>query len=804
MPEPAAWRYQKITKPMFDLPTPHVVLKGRVLTMAGGVIEDGFVELQAGKIVAVGQNSERDAASSTDDPVVEETGGTIMPGLINSHAHLNWDGIHDLARQSMDDPEPISAFKAAANMLKSLRAGVTLVRDLGFHGMNLYTKQAVEQGIFPGPRLKVCGAAIIQTGGHTYWVCREASGADEMRRAVREQVKGGADLIKIMACHDTLEFTDAELEAVIDESHRNGLPITAHATYDACIERVARFGVDCIEHGGSMSDATVALLVEKSIPVVTTFAPIVQQSRPDIARQFGIPEWKIEERQKAIADPARYAGLVKAAKAGRIHRVRDGRWESRRRARRDRPGTGAHGQGGRLYRCHGRPGVDHHPSRSSIRDGRRHRHAGSGEGRRRDRGRRQARRRFVRARPGHHHVRTGKENARMSLLTDRLAPRIVEEDGAFRTRMLNIAAGLDDVIALGRGDSDLHTPAHIVEAAKTALDNNKHHYTGPTGILPLREAISANLADRYDLAYGTDELLVMAGAQEAIMLTMLGLCSPGDEVLITSPRFTTYDTAVRLCGGTPVPVPTFERDDFALDVAEIEKRITPSTRMFVLVSPNNPTGAVTPPAVIRQIAELAIRHDLIIVADEIYGRMVYAPNEHLSIGSLPGMKERTVTLNGFSKTYSMTGWRVGYLAAPADLIAKLTEPRHTLSINTATVSQYAALAALTGPQEPIDAMINEYDKRRRWLMPALTEAGFTYGHPGGAFYIYTNVSSTGVPSPLFCERLLKETGVMVFPGSMFGDDSDQYIRISYLQTLPLIQEALDRVIRFTSRVGAGS
>ena len=312
MPEPAAWRYQKITKPMFDPPAEHVVLTGRVLTMAGDVIEDGFVEVRDGKVVAVGTRADMVAGSAA----LEDTGGTLMPGLINSHAHLNWDGIHDLARQSMDDPKPISAFKAAGNMLKCLRAGVTMVRDLGFHEMNLFTKQAVEQGIVPGPRLKVTGAAIIQTGGHTYWVCREASGADEMRRAVREQVKGGADLIKIMACHDTLEFTDEELHAVIDEAHRNGLPITAHATYDACIERVARFGVDCIEHGGSMSDATVALLLEKKIPIVTTFAPLVQQSQPDIARRFGIPQWKIVERQKAVADPTRYAGLVKAAKAG--------------------------------------------------------------------------------------------------------------------------------------------------------------------------------------------------------------------------------------------------------------------------------------------------------------------------------------------------------------------------------------------------------------------------------------------------------------------------------------------------------
>jgi imidazolonepropionase-like amidohydrolase len=312
MPEPAAWKYDRITKPMFELPAPHRVLVGRVLTMAGEVIEDGFVEFDRGVITAVGARSERSGAGGE----VEEVQGTIMPGLINSHAHLNWDGIHDLARQSMDDPRPISVFKAAGNMLKCLRAGVTMVRDLGFHDLNLYTKQAVEQGIFPGPRLKVSGAGIIQTGGHTYWVCREASGADEMRRAVREQVRGGADLIKIMACHDRLEFTDAELEAVIDEAHRNGLPITAHATFDACIERVARFGVDCVEHGGSMSDATIQLLLDREIPIVTTFAPLVQQSQPDIARRFGIPEWKIEERQKAVADPSRYDGLVRAARAG--------------------------------------------------------------------------------------------------------------------------------------------------------------------------------------------------------------------------------------------------------------------------------------------------------------------------------------------------------------------------------------------------------------------------------------------------------------------------------------------------------
>ncbi len=315
MPEPAAWRYQKILQPMFDLSAPHrIFIHARVLTCRGDeVIEHGFVEVEGGKIKAVGAMSD---LGSTSAEVIDCSGQTIMPGMMNSHAHLAWDGIHDLARQSMDDAPEISAYKASANMLKNLRAGITLVRDLGMNKSGFFAKQAVAQGIFPGPRLLICGEAIVQTGGHTYWCCREASGADEMRRAVREQVRGGADLIKIMACHDTLEFTDAELEAVIDETHRNGLPITAHATYNECIYRVVQFGVDCVEHGGSMSDETIQLLLDKQVPIVTTFAPLVMQAQEEVARRFNIPEWKIEERKRAIANPARYAGLVNAAKAG--------------------------------------------------------------------------------------------------------------------------------------------------------------------------------------------------------------------------------------------------------------------------------------------------------------------------------------------------------------------------------------------------------------------------------------------------------------------------------------------------------
>ena len=315
MPEAPAWRFEKIIKPMFDIPAPRRVLAGgRVLTCRGDeVIEAGFVEIENGKINAVDKLSD---LGETSAQVVDCSGKTIMPGMMNSHAHLAWDGVHDLARQSLDDPPEISAYKSAGNMIKSLKAGITLVRDLGMNRSNFSAKQAVEQGIFPGPRLLITGEAIIQTGGHTFWCCREASGADEMRRAVRDQVKGGADLIKIMGNHDLLEFTDDELRAVIDEAHRNGLAITAHATFDACIRRMAEFGVDVIEHGGSMSDETIQLLLDKNIPIVTTFAPLLMQSQADLARQYDIPEWKIAERQDAVASGARYDGLIKAAQAG--------------------------------------------------------------------------------------------------------------------------------------------------------------------------------------------------------------------------------------------------------------------------------------------------------------------------------------------------------------------------------------------------------------------------------------------------------------------------------------------------------
>ena len=317
MPEAPAWKFQHLLQDLAITKPVSAILTGRIITAVNdSVIDDGYIIIESGLIKEVGSDSAKRLAEDTNGLDIIETSGTVLPGIINSHAHLGWDGIHDLAGQALHDTPEVSAYKCASNMIASLKSGTTTVRDLGMNQAGFFAKQAVEQGLFTGPRLLICGEAITQTGGHTYWCCREASGATDMRRAVREQVMRGADLIKIMTCHDNIELTDAELEAVIDEAHLQKLPITAHATFDAAIARAVNFGIDVIEHGGSMTDKTIETLLEKNTPIVTTFSPLLMQSQPEVARQYNIPEWKIKERQAAVADKNRFSGMVKAAQAG--------------------------------------------------------------------------------------------------------------------------------------------------------------------------------------------------------------------------------------------------------------------------------------------------------------------------------------------------------------------------------------------------------------------------------------------------------------------------------------------------------
>ncbi len=397
----------------------------------------------------------------------------------------------------------------------------------------------------------------------------------------------------------------------------------------------------------------------------------------------------------------------------------------------------------------------------------------------------------------------------MSVTTDReavsalgraLASRIPHEDVGFRTQMLELAAGLSDVIALGRGDPDFPTPQHILEAAKAALDGGATHYTHPAGDLKLRQAIADHLRASTSLDYDSAaEVLVTLGAQEAVYLAFLSLVEPGDEVLLPSHRFTSYDAGIELCGGRVRTYPTVFGNDYRLDPEEIARAITPRTKAISIVSPDNPTGGVATPEAIAAVARLAREHDVLVISDEIYDRFVYDDARHVSIASEPGMRERTLIVNGFSKCYAMTGWRVGYLAGPADFVRSIIEVKHTLTICTPAVSQAAALAALTGPQECIAIMRDVYAERRAFLMGALDAMGLPYVRPDGAFYVYVDITSTGKRSPEFCLSLLQDTGVMMFPGTMFGTDGERHVRMSLLAPLDQVQEAVRRMSTVVAR-----
>ncbi len=364
-------------------------------------------------------------------------------------------------------------------------------------------------------------------------------------------------------------------------------------------------------------------------------------------------------------------------------------------------------------------------------------------------------------------------------------------------QLQELAERSSDFISLGLGDPDFATPEHITRAAKLAIDEGR---TGPAptnGLPELRQAIASKLQRINDIDVDpATEVLVTTGSQEALFLLIQSLINPGDEVLVPDPRYPAYDAAINLAGGKMVLVPTDEEYDFVLQPEEIEARITPRSKTLLMITPSNPTAAVIPPENIRAIADLAREHNLIIIADEIYEYFLYDGAEHLSIGSLPGMKERTITLNGLSKAYAMTGWRVGYIAAPAEFIAAVSSLKAMINVHAPTVSQWAAVAALTGPQECIIEMRDAYARRRRMMMDALREMGFTFGRSDGAFYIWANVSSLNRGSSIqLAYELLRDAGVLIFPGSGFGAGWDDYMRFTLLQPEPVIMEAIDRMDR---------
>jgi len=372
--------------------------------------------------------------------------------------------------------------------------------------------------------------------------------------------------------------------------------------------------------------------------------------------------------------------------------------------------------------------------------------------------------------------------------------RAVAADGTqLRYALMEMAAALPDVIALGRGDPDLPTPAHIIEAAKAAV---RHGQTAPApvaGLPELRQAIAEKLVRENGLDVAAENVIVTTGGQEGLFLVMQTLLDPGDEILVPDPRYTSYDDAIFSAGGRMVMVPTDHEDAFNLRPEAVEAAITPCTKALLIVTPSNPTGGIVTEDRLRAIADVAIWHNLIVISDEIYEKFVYDDWRHFSIGSVPGMAERTITLNGFSKTYAMTGMRVGYAAAPANVVQAMARVKAVTTGPAATISQRAALAAVTGPVEPLLEFKRIYAERRRAMMDGLDAMGLDYSDPRGAFFLWTNSSSTGIHATELSYLLLKEGRVLIFPGTGFGENWGGYLRISLLQSTDKIREALVRM-----------
>ena len=373
--------------------------------------------------------------------------------------------------------------------------------------------------------------------------------------------------------------------------------------------------------------------------------------------------------------------------------------------------------------------------------------------------------------------------------------RAVAADGTkLRYALMELAGQIPDAITLGRGDPDLDTPAHVIAAARAAILDGRADLPLPVaGLLPLREAVAENLRRQNGVPVQREDILITDGGQEALYLLMQALLDPGDEILVPDPRYTSYDEAIHQAGAKMVLVPTYPEDNFDLRAAEVEAAITPKTKAILIISPSNPTSAVVSPANLRAIAEIAQRHNLVVISDEIYEKFVYPPAEQLSVASLPGMFERTVTLGGFSKTYAMTGWRCGYLAGPPDFMAAVEAVKAATTGPSSTVSQYAALAAATGPQDVVQQYFETYARRRALMMRGLGELGLSFSAPLGAFYIYTNVASAGMGAFELAYLLLREGHVLIFPGTAFGDKWVDWLRISLLQPEEVLQEALRRM-----------
>ncbi len=368
-------------------------------------------------------------------------------------------------------------------------------------------------------------------------------------------------------------------------------------------------------------------------------------------------------------------------------------------------------------------------------------------------------------------------------------------------KFFDLAADMPHCISLGVGEPDFKTPWSVRDAGIRSLELGRTKYTANSGLKELRGEICNYLQRRFDLHYKEENILVTVGGSEAIDLTIRAVVQPGDEVIIPEPCFVCYEPITQLTGGVPVHIATRAEDQFRLTADQLRAAITPRTKLLIFPYPNNPTGAVMSAAEMEEIAAVLRETNVLVLSDEIYSELTYGLDRHVSIASLPGMAERTIVVNGFSKSYAMTGWRLGYAAGPVPIIKVMTKIHQSCIMSAPTTSQYAAITALRQCDDQIEMMRDEYNRRRRYVVKALNDMGLTCFEPRGAFYVFPSIQISGLTSSEFCEQLLREKEVAIIPGSAFGASGEGYARISYAYSVDHLQTAMKRIREFLTEHG---
>lgn len=380
-----------------------------------------------------------------------------------------------------------------------------------------------------------------------------------------------------------------------------------------------------------------------------------------------------------------------------------------------------------------------------------------------------------------------------------LSKMVSEMEPSGIRRFFDVASTMDNVISLGVGEPDFDTPWHIREEGIYSLEKGRTFYTSNAGLLPLRQEVAAYLKRRFSLDYNPDEVIVTVGGSEAIDIGFRTMLDPGDEVIIPEPCFVSYVPCVRMAGGVPVRLPLEEKDRFKLTKEKLLSAITEKTKMVVLPFPNNPTGAIMTREELQIIADVIKEKDLFVMSDEIYSELSYQGN-HVSIAAIPGMRERTVVINGFSKSYAMTGWRLGYAVGPKEIIRQMVKVHQYVIMSAPTTSQYAAIEALRNGDGDVARMRESYDERRRFLVKELREMGIPCFEPMGAFYVFPNISRFGMSSEEFAKKLLENQRVAVVPGSAFGACGEGFLRISYAYSIEDLKKALIKIKKFIDTI----